>query len=244
LRRVARHATEPAWSPDGSELAYTGWNRGRTESAVFLASADGSRRRRLAAGRGPAWSPDGRWIAFAAVTRAGHFTHFAVAVIAPDGSRRRSLFRLRRRTAGQLAWSPDSRRVAFVDSSSSPSRRFSSWIEVVDVDGGRARRLTRSRYLDEAPAWSPRGGAIAFERWTRDFNRVAVFLASPAGNGTRRLSGAWWWHDRGPRWSPDGSRLVLWSRRDGDYDLYTVRPDGSGRRKLTNNLADDAEPSW
>ena len=242
-RRVARHATEPSWSPDGSMLAFTRWNRMRTESAVVV-SADGRRRRLLARGRSPAWSPDGRLIAFAQATQAGHFRHYAIAVAAPDGSHRRTLVRLRRRTASVLAWSPDSRRLVFVDSSAAPSRRSSSWLEVVSADGGHARRLTRSRYLDEAPAWSPRGDTIAFERWTRGFNRVAVFLVSPTGRGLRRLSGKWWWHDQWPRWAPDGSRLVLASRRDGNYELYTVRPDGSGRARLTHNLADDAEPSW
>jgi TolB protein len=243
LLRVARHATEPAWSPDGSALAFTRWDRMRTESAVVVASAEG-RQRRLGAGRSPAWSPDGRLIAFAEVTRATHFWHYAVAVAAPDGSDRRILVRLRRRTVGGLAWSPDSRRLVFVDSSPGPSRRSSSWLELVSAEGGPARRLTRSPHLDEAPAWSPRGDAIAFERWTRDFNRVAVFLVFPAGGRARRLSGKWWWHDRWPSWAADGSRLVLASKRDGNYELYTIRPDGSARTRLTHNLADDAEPSW
>jgi Tol biopolymer transport system component len=37
---------------------------------------------------------------------------------------------------------------------------------------------------------------------------------------------------------------VFASLRDGDYEIYSIRTDGHDVRKLTNNLADDAQPSW
>lgn len=47
-----------------------------------------------------------------------------------------------------------------------------------------------------------------------------------------------------PRWSPDGTRILFTSNRDGDYELYTMRPDGTGVVRLTNEPGNDAHASW
>src|SRR5918992_4356015 len=56
--------------------------------------------------------------------------------------------------------------------------------------------------------------------------------------------------DSGPAWSPfdvaapDGQRLAFESNRDGDYEIYAMRPDGSGVTRVTSNSATDANPAW
>jgi len=51
--------------------------------------------------------------------------------------------------------------------------------------------------------------------------------------------------DYAPSWSPDGSRLVFSSNRDGDYEIYSISADGGAPTKLTNNTGfDDIEPAW
>jgi TolB protein len=47
-----------------------------------------------------------------------------------------------------------------------------------------------------------------------------------------------------PDWSPNGSRIVFESTRDGKYAIYTIRADGSDLRKLTDGEADDEQPRW
>lgn len=82
----------PAWSPDGTRIAFTRSTDGRGSFRIFVMRANGGGMRRLTRGRfddQAAWSPDGRWIAYAsspsdmanpaAVRRAG------IRVVRPDG---------------------------------------------------------------------------------------------------------------------------------------------------------------
>jgi Tol biopolymer transport system component len=108
------HPWYPAWSPDGTHIAWMG-DRGTGSGRldVFVAEPDGVHgRRRLTSDPGSAdmaaWSPDGRQIAFV--------NGSTVEVIAPDGSDRRTLFRCRSRCTRVLwpAWAPDGTKLVFV----------------------------------------------------------------------------------------------------------------------------------
>jgi Tol biopolymer transport system component len=46
------------------------------------------------------------------------------------------------------------------------------------------------------------------------------------------------------RWGPDGSRVVFWSWRNGNPEVYVVNADKTGLRQLTDNLAWDVFPAW
>ena len=45
-------------------------------------------------------------------------------------------------------------------------------------------------------------------------------------------------------YSPDGSKIVFYSRRDGNNEIYIMNADGSNETRLTTNAADDSFPSW
>src|SRR6185369_10067812 len=47
-----------------------------------------------------------------------------------------------------------------------------------------------------------------------------------------------------PDWSPDGSRILFESTRDGKSAIYTIRPDGSDLKKLTDGQANDGQAQW
>jgi TolB protein len=47
-----------------------------------------------------------------------------------------------------------------------------------------------------------------------------------------------------PAWSPDGSLIAFSSRRESSFDLYTMRADGTGTRRLTSATEDDGHPTW
>ena len=82
---------------------------------------------------------------------------------------------------------------------------------------------------------SPDGKWLAFDLVT------AIWVTPAAGGTSRRLTDDLQDATR-PRWSPDGKSIVFQSYRDGNFHLWTIRPDGSGLRQLTSGRYDDREP--
>ena len=50
--------------------------------------------------------------------------------------------------------------------------------------------------------------------------------------------------DGDPAWSPDGTRIAFTTNRNGDEDIYSMAPDGSGATELTFSNAYDSDPAW
>ena len=120
--------------------------------------------------------------------------------------------------------------------------RATKEVYFADYDGANVKRVTISRTLNNNPAWSPDGRAIAYTAW-RPYMDVLVShiyqgrLESPA-SGTADVQN---WL---PAWSPDGAQLAFTSNRDGQPELYAINADGSGLRRLTNHPGIDTSPTW
>jgi Tol biopolymer transport system component len=240
-RRLTAHGGVGAWSPDGEHIAYIGRAVLGTPSAsrIYVADGEGRERRPLAAGTSPTWAPDARTVAFIRVVRRSRGERDTIALIGAGGTGLKTILSLGRHQLYGLTWSPHASRLAFLDATAEA-------LATVEVESGRARRITRAgRFFEGVPSWSPDGRRLAFERRRPNPNSgfTAVFVARADGTGAHRL-GRWRRRDTTPSWSPDGSRIALARVLDGDYELVTVRPSGRDARRLTNNLADDIEPSW
>jgi TolB protein len=241
LRRLTRTRLVeggPAWSPDGTRLAY---NAGGSVSAqILVRDAASGRTRAITRGRAqnlsPAWSPDGKRLAFAS-NRAGTYDIYLTGA---DGRGVRRLTRLG--SSFSPAWSPDGRTIVFSSSGRTPENPE---LYSIRPDGSGLRRLTRTAGGvdqlgdDGMPSWSPDGRRIAFTS-----NRTGdgeVWTMAPTGRDQRRLLGFprrddWW-----PRYSPDGSTLAFARLTTGRSDLYLADATGRNVRLLLQN---GAEPSW
>lgn len=182
-------------------------------------------------------SPDGRWVAqwrqsssqsppwelrlFDLQTRTGETLGY---------------FRLRYAT---LSWSPDSRRIAFAQSGEGPG---SEELVIFDIETGTLEQLTDNNFRDDSPAWSPDGRWLAFTSGEDGYNRLHLFDLQ---TGERRLlvADAFGYS---PAWSPDGRYIAFGSNHESRYmQIYVVRSDGSGLRRITfDETADHDSPVW
>ncbi len=136
---------EPAWSPDGSTIAYVRRTPGTDIREIWLVGTDGRDRRALTTMRAesadPAWSPDGSLVAFSA-NRGG--TGFGIFTTRSDGQG------LRRVVAGtddavEPAFSPDGKSLAYYADGA---------INVRGADGKEVE-LTDPADNSSSPAWKP-----------------------------------------------------------------------------------------
>lgn len=146
----------PAWSPDGSKIAFMSGKDGGTDTEIYVMSANGSEQRNLtnnpALDSAPAWSPDGSKIAFWS-NRDGRDITGGIYVMQANGSEQRNLTNnITTITLGH-AWAPDGRTIIF---------HSGGEIYVMNADGSGQRNLTNSPGFEWRPAWSPDGSKIAF----------------------------------------------------------------------------------
>jgi serine/threonine-protein kinase len=207
---------DPALSPDGKFLAYSG-PRGELEvrqveggvPIPVVKNGDGD-------GRWPAWLPDGQRLVF--VSPRG------VELVSALGGVPRLLMPSTRTIRG-VAVSPDGRTLAF---------GVNDTLYALPLDGGAFRVITAGREL-HSPAWSPDGRWIAFVSGNLQYVSSgdlgndapsSIHVVRAAGGDALRVTEAGSLNVS-PAWA-SGRLLLYVSNHDGGRDIYQVRLERSG----------------
>jgi Tol biopolymer transport system component len=225
--------TEPAWSPDGSRIAFASKREGSFD--IYSIAADGSDTRRLTTAAadesGPSWSSSGQQIVFSRGTAGDLY------VMNADGTNVRPLV-TGEASDTQPAWSPDGRWIAFVRRTSGTSIR-ELWL--VRPNGTGARRLTSLEAVSEAPAWSPDSTRVAFATDVRNV-QFDIYSVGVDGEGQRRLTVT---ADDSfePAWAPDGATIAYTEGGAIHSKEVAADPYAEGKR-LTDAATNDSSPDW
>ena len=246
----ARRASPAAWALAIAAALLMAGTAAATAGAqsfrIRVIDADGTDRHAVA-GAGtafePAWSRDGARLAFVGLEPRPGDAGDAVQIflIGADGGARTQLTNLAGEDMTGLAWSPDGGRLAFAydDLETSGTR-----LAVINADGTGMRTLAGSVNEHFAtPSWSPDGTRLTFLRGESTRSRLSVVAAD--GSGLRTLRRISLDSNEGglPRWSPDGRRIAYVDARVGDFHVYTIDPDGHGRRRVGNRGC-ILDPDW
>jgi dipeptidyl aminopeptidase/acylaminoacyl peptidase len=186
---------EYAWSPDGSEIAFTGKEKEgdatRTDNDIYVAKTDGSSFRCItesneAMDTAPVYSPDGSTIAYLAMKRPGYEADRYVVTL-----RDRSTGKLREltndwdRSPGALAWSSDGRTIFATAGDEARQRIFA-----IDVASGKVTPVIRDHFNGELSVARASGGdrlVFAQDSYT---SPADIFTAKADGSDLRRLTNA------------------------------------------------------
>ena len=240
--------TNPKLSADGQKIVFDSNRDGNQE--IYVMNADGTDQTRITSNTfvdiQPAWSPDGIKIAFSST----HSGTPQIWVMNADGSDPVQLTFDPDPDTPMLSvrcytpdWSYDGTRIAFrsvvftnLDHISVINADGSNLVDIVDA-GGMIPSVTE-------PAWSRDNMHIAISLTPigyQGYNGRIMIVDSNGSNGVFLSSSDF---DFAPAYSPDGSKIAFYSRRDGNNEIYIMNIDGNNETRLTNNAADDSFPSW
>ncbi len=236
LRQLTRGKVSdraPAWSPDGSSIAFVS-DRGGDRSQVFLIRADGGEARQLTrlerGATDPVWSPDGRRLLFSSALTTGELekeeaatptrASSGVSVVDADTAMFGSMSAIRSWLARNAERSEPAviTRLNFQGERELQPREEWSHLFVLDLESGDTRRLTRGAYDFRDASFGPDGRRVVFTAAITEVDHPDFTVKRDLY--IMDLDAAVWrkidvpGHSvANPAWSPDG-RHVAFAARD------------------------------
>jgi len=221
----------PAWSPDRRQLAYVGFERGR--SAIYVHTLASGDLRRFVQEKGingaPAWSPDGKRLA---VTLSFERNPDIYVIDVASGARKQLTQHYAIDT--EPTWAPDGKTLAFTS-----DRGGQPQIYTVSAAGGEARRITFEGKQNLRPRYSPDGKLLALVNVDESGYRIGVL--DLASRNLRILSSGPL--DESPSFAPNGAVVIYAAQGRQGAELATVTVDGRIRQRLSQP-GDVREPTW
>jgi Tol biopolymer transport system component len=230
-------AVQPQWSPHGYRISY--WGISRDQRDIWTVRQDGSDPVRVTENSSgitnwsPVWSPDGKHIYFSSDSggisnvwriaideRSGRTSGSPQPVTSAGGINQRQ----------HVSISKDGRVIGYVEQvvvHNLMSAPISSLDEVTE----QPRRLIQSSKSVRSPDPSPDGRFVAYASWVQQED---IYVIRSDGTAERQLTNDLY-RDRIPRWSPDGGRIAFYSDRSGSFQVWTIKPDGSGLQQVTHD---------
>lgn len=231
--------TAISFSPDGKRLAFRRASDTRRQAVLFIANADGSGEREIAATNypemigDPAWSPDGKMIACAAGHVEGDTSMYVMAVRVDDGAIK-PITAQRFRWVGQLAWLPDAGGLVLI------GRRTQVEINQVwrlDYATGEARRVTSDSNHYNRLSLSADGKTLVATQTKQVTNMWMVPRTAPE-RAEQITFGAGGYRGR-LAWTPEG-KIVYDSEVGNAATISVMNADGSGQKQLLGEQVNKA----
>lgn len=252
VEKITNHksvALSPAWSPDGSKVAYTAFvQRAKTKTRnadMFVYDINANKRwlvsYRQGINSGAAFHPngDGKSL-FLTISQGGTPDIYKMSL---DGDLQGKITNGPRGAMNvEPAISPDGKKIAF-----SSDRSGQPMIYIMNIDGSNPKRVTFAGKYNATPSWSPDGKKIAFAGWSDD--HFDIFTMNEDGTGMIRITSSKkpngkWAQNEDPVFSPDGRHLMYTSNRTGTNQLYISNLDGSDERRITADNENYFKPKW
>ncbi len=160
-----------------------------------------------------------------------------------DGSNRSVLYKDSKKSPIAPTWSPKGDLIAcgmgrFHQKQDGPAVAD---IAVMNADGSNVKELTDGSGNHGFPSWSPDGRELVCRVSDGKTSELRI-LNVETGKSRELKTGSS--QVNFPAWSPAGDIIAFTNYIDGDYELCTIKPDGTGYKRLTMSMGHDAHCAW
>jgi Tol biopolymer transport system component len=177
---------------------------------------------------------------------AGNNPHVSISTWNADGyTGRKRIFSDWSGSAMMASWSPDGKQLVFGFGTFFGGRnQRPAQIMMMNADGSNLKALTEGLPNAGFPNWSPDGKSIVYRVWNaQNKNEWGLRLMNLADHSIKVLSTEW---DNFPFFSPSGDRILFTRQKasDKDFDIFTMKPDGTDVKQLTTAPGTDGHATW
>lgn len=241
-----------AWSPDGARIAFH--RRLTATPTTWLKTFSRNPRYELSlTGLLPSFNPTGDRFATTGRPAPGTVLGASLQVAASGVNKAEVIYQDKTRNVMAPSWTPDGTRIlfgigvynlffnGFNGSVLKGEDRIEggAQIAMINADGSGYRELTSGPNNHGFPSMAPDGRRLVLRSFGPDGEGLRV-MDLESGRLTRLTDG----YDNFPLWSPRGD-LIMFSRVvDGDYEIFTIKPDGTGTKRLTHARGNDGHMGW
>lgn len=226
----------PAWSSDGSMLAYMSYQKGKPD--IYVKNLTSGKVTLVTPMKGtnitPAWVPGSTDIA-ASLSYSGGI---GIYLLTREGKIRNRITNKWSEWGidSQPSFSPDGKNMAFVSNRSGTPQIF-----IQNLDSGNVKRLTYQGKYNTSPSWAPSGKKIAYSGLSN--GRYQIFVIDANGGEPDQLTNGSG-DNESPTWAPDGSMIAFSSTREGASRIYVMTSFGTEQRKLLSLPGEQTNPKW
>jgi TolB protein len=241
-----------SWSPDGTRVVYhrrenappTWWNGTWSRNPDFELALTSIM---------PAFGRDSDRFVVTGRPPAGAILGSSIGIATPGTNDVKVIYQDPARNVMGPSWSPDGRHILFAVGrfnafyngfnglflNGSDRSEGGAQIARISPDGTGFRELTAGRNNSSFPSMAPDSARFVYRSFGADGDGLRI-MNMATGEQTWLTKG----YDNFPLWSPRGD-LIMFSRlAEGDYDIYTIKPDGTSLKRLTNTHGNDSHQAW
>ncbi len=238
----------PSWSPDGLHLVYSRYSSAPRAPEPKRIWSRNTNFEMYGTTELPAYDRTGDRLAVSDISAA----RVSSLLIVEEGKPAHTIYESKELLLLAPQWSPDGKQIvfgigaftAFLDFAAGGKKPVDpvnggAQVAIINADGTGFRIITKGPNNNAFPSFSPDGQHVVYR--TAGPGGEGLRIMSLDGRAVTELSDQ---YDNFPVWSPRGNLIAFIRRTGGNFEVFTIHPDGTDLKQLTNTRGNEAHLAW